>query len=80
MKEHPEEALTVSNGALFCNACREQLSTKSQVVKLHLKCAKHQKGKERLKTNEKQQTDICKALQGYSSKHHPVSENLPETT
>lgn len=80
VKEHPGEPLTVTTGTLFCSACREQLSVKSQVIKLHLKSAKHQKGKERLKTNEKQQVDISKALQAYSSKHHPVGENLPEIT
>jgi hypothetical protein len=80
VKEHPGEPLTVTTGTLFCSACREQLSVKSQVIKLHIKSVKHQKGKERLKTNEKQQMDISKALQAYSSKHHPVGENLPEST
>ena len=76
VKEHPGEPLTVTAGT----ACREQLLIKSQVIKLHIKSLKHQKGKERLKTNEKQQMDISKALQAYSSKHHPVGENLPEST
>ena len=80
VKEHPGEPLTVSTGKLFCSACKEQLSVKSQVLKLHMKSAKHQKGKERLKTNEKQEMDISKALQEYSSKHHPVGEKLPEST
>ena len=81
VKEHPGEPLTVTTGILFCSACREQLSLKSQVIKLHhIKYVKHQKGKERLKTNEKQQMDISKALQAYSLKHHPVGENLPEST
>ena len=70
----------MTTGTLFCSACREQLSVKSQVIKLHIKSVKHQKGKERLKTNEMQQMDISKALQAYSSKHHPVGEKLPEST
>lgn len=45
VKEHPREPLTMRTGKLFCSACREQLSVKSQVLKLHLKSAKHQKGK-----------------------------------
>lgn len=80
VKEHPGEPLTVTTGTLFCSACREQISVKSQVIKLHIKSVKHQKGKERLKTNEKQQMDISKALQAYSLKQHPVGENLPEST
>ena len=32
------------------------------------------------RTLEEQQMDISKALQAYSSKHHPVGENLPEST
>ena len=69
----------MSVGKLFCSACREQLSVKSQVLKLHIKSAKHQKGKERLKSNEKPQMDISRALQAYSLNYHPVVESLPES-
>ena len=34
VKEHPGEPLTVTTGALFCSACREQLSVKSHSVQL----------------------------------------------
>ena len=40
VKEHPGECLTVSNGKLFCCGCREQLSIKSQVLKLHIRSAR----------------------------------------
>ena len=53
VKEHPEEELTVSNGKLFCRACREELSLKSTVVNNHIKSIKHTEGKEKLKTKEK---------------------------
>lgn len=41
------------------------------------KSAKHQRGKERLKSNEKREMDLVEALQTYSMKHHLVGENFP---
>ena len=46
------EPLTISNGYLFCRACREQISTKLSVIKNHLRSTKHSEGKERLKRKE----------------------------
>ena len=34
VKEHPGDDLTVTTGTLFCSACREQLSVKSQVINI----------------------------------------------
>ncbi len=33
--EFPEEGLTVSNGKLFCSACREELSLRKNIVANH---------------------------------------------
>ena len=35
------EELTVSNGVLFCSACREPVSLKKSFVKLHIDSKKH---------------------------------------
>lgn len=48
VKENVNEELCVSNGKLFCNACREELSLKATVLKNHLKSTKHDMGKKRL--------------------------------
>ncbi len=48
VKEHPGEPLTVSTGKLFCSACREQLSVKSQVLKLHYKICQASEGERTL--------------------------------
>ena len=36
VREFPDENLTVSAGNLFCSACREPVSLKKSVIKLHL--------------------------------------------
>ena len=41
VREFPDEQLTVSAGKLFCQACREELSTKISVLKTHIKTKKH---------------------------------------
>ena len=41
VREFPESHLCVSAGKLFCQACREELSTKLSVLKIHLKSRKH---------------------------------------
>ena len=37
---------------LFCSACREEVSTKKRIIDLHIKSAKHQKGKKILRENK----------------------------
>ena len=63
----PSESLTVSNGKLFCSACREELSLKKCIVTLHLQSTKHKSGKERLERKKKQDMDIAEALQASDS-------------
>jgi len=76
IKEHPEEELTISNGKLFCRACREELSPKSNVVNNHIKSVKHIEGKEKLKTKEKKERDIASALAEHNRETHQEGESL----
>ena len=77
MREHPNEELSVSNGRLFCNACREELSLKATVLKNHLKSSKHDEGKKKLKTKGAREKDISLALEKHNEKNHLEGETLP---
>ena len=52
------EYLTVSNNKLFCSACREELSVKCSVVRMHLNSTKHKLSKERLSNKGKSKKDV----------------------
>jgi len=41
VKEYPGEHFTVSNGKLFCEACREMLNIKKSSINNHVQLAKH---------------------------------------
>ena len=77
VKSYPNECFVVSAGKLFCTACREELSVKASVLKLHVKCAKHNQGKVRLQRKEKREHDIVAAMKAYDDKVHPKGETLP---
>ena len=77
VKEHPSEALSISNGKLFCVACREELSLKANVVKNHLKSDKHKKGKRKLESKDARERDIVTALQKHNQTSHLEGETLP---
>ena len=49
VKEFPKEELKVSAGKVFCNACREELSTKKSTIENHVGSAKHTAGKKACK-------------------------------
>lgn len=70
----------MSTGKLFCSACREEVSTKKSIIDLHVKSAKHQKGKERISSKQKREQSIAEALKCFDSHRHPVGELLPEST
>lgn len=76
VKNYPGECLVVSGGKLFCNSCREDLSVKSSVVKLHLQSAKHKDGKARLLQKTQHEHDIIEAIQQYDADNHPKGETL----
>lgn len=66
-------------GKLFCDACRENVSLKKSVIRLHLKSAKHAAGIEHLKSKEKKEQSIINMLEKYDDKVHPVGEQLPDS-
>lgn len=80
VRSYPNESLTVSNKKLFCDACREELAMKKSVIDLHIKSAKHARGKERLSSRKKRDESIIQALRKYDEKYHPEGECLPSAT
>ena len=54
VKENPNEALTVSNGRLFCSAYREELALKKSSIESHVMSAKHQSKKKLRASTEAQ--------------------------
>ena len=70
----------MSSGKLFCLACREELSTKKNTLELHIKVAKHVKGKEALTSKQTSELSIVKVLKRYDKSAHPVGETLPDST
>ena len=70
VKEHPSEELMVSNSTLFCNACRKELSLKANIVRNHIKSAKHENGNKKLKSKEAREKEISVALQLHNEKAH----------
>ena len=51
IEEFPGENLCLRGGKLFCNGCKEILSSKKSILKNHLASKKHAAGKEKLKVN-----------------------------
>ena len=80
VKQFPNEHFNVSSGKLFCLACREELSTKKSILELHIKAAKHVKGKEALISKQTSELSIVEALKRYDKSAHPVGETLPDST
>ena len=76
--EFPREELTQSAGKLFCNACREELSLKLTIIKLHITSGKHLAGKDTLSRREARERDIAKSLKLYDKQECPSGQNLPE--
>lgn len=60
--EFKGDMLVVSGGRLFCNACREELSTKRDVIVSHIKSEKHANGKAKLTEKSVHEKDIAKTL------------------
>ena len=77
VKEFPNECLTVTGKKLFCNACREELSLRKNIVTNHIASSKHKQGKEKLQHKEARERDIAKCLKAYDEINHPAGETLP---
>ena len=78
VREFPREELTHSASKLFCNACREKLSLKLSIIKLHITSGKHLAGKEALARIKAWECDIAKSLELYDKQKCPSGQNLPE--
>ena len=78
VKEFATEPFTISNGHLFCSACREQLSLKRSILKNHVCSMKHRNSKERLSRKEAREGDIASSLRKYNEQVHQHGETLPE--
>ena len=77
VKSYLNECFVVSAGKLFCTACREELCVKVSVLRLHVKCAKHNQGKVCLECKEKRKHDIVAAMKAYDDAVQPKGETLP---
>ncbi len=72
VNEFPTECLTVSgNGHLFCNACREEISLRKNIITSHISCKKHKTSKEKLAAKDAREKDISISLKAYDTVHHP---------
>ena len=80
VRKYPNDCLSVSNGKLFCSACREELSLKSSSLTNHLNSQKHKEGKEQLKRKEARERDIANKLTGYNKDTHMVGESIAESS
>jgi hypothetical protein len=67
----------VTGKKLFCNACREELSLRKNIVTNHIASSKHKRGKEKLQHKEARERDIAKCLKAYDEINHPAGETLP---
>ena len=76
VKSYWNECFVVLAGTLFCTACREELLVKASVLKLNVKCAKHNQVKIRLQRKEKCEHDIVAAIKAYDDEVHPKGETL----
>ena len=58
------------------------MSTKKSIINLHIKSAKHLKGKERLRLRKSTEQNIVDALKRYDhpQSQHAVGESLPDST
>ncbi len=74
-----DEQLTVSNGVLFCSACREPVSLKKSAIKLHIDSHKHKLHKAKVSEKEASQKCIAESLRRYDEKNHPSGETLSES-
>ncbi len=74
--EFPDEKLSVSNGKLFCLACREEIALKRSVVSYHVRSAKHTEGKQKLLNRDAREHDLAE-LKRTDEHDHPRGESLP---
>ena len=62
VRQFPDENFIVREGKLFCSACRQILSTKKSVLKVHVSSKKHQDGKQKMKRSKLREQTIAEAF------------------
>ena len=53
IREFKEQPFRKSNGKLFCEACREEVSVKARIIKRLVESSNHKSGKQRLSQKKK---------------------------
>ena len=62
INQFPDQLLIVRGTKIFCDACKEILSSKKSVIKLHCASQKHVRSKERSKKSKLKEQTIAEAL------------------
>ena len=73
VRQFPDENFIVREGKLFCNACRQILSTKKSVLKIHVSSKKHQDGKQKMKRSTLREQTIAEAFKREESSKSKAS-------
>ncbi|EDO49956.1 predicted protein [Nematostella vectensis] len=76
VEEFKGEDLIVRNNEVYCAACKEVVSVKMSIMKVHVK----ELNKEKLKKLGKREEDIVQALHKYDQAHHPKGQTLSTST
>ena len=62
INQFPDQHLSVRGTTIFCNACREIVSSKKSILASHCSSRKHAKGKDALKRSRLREQTIAEAL------------------
>ena len=68
----------MERGAIFCVACRTQVSEKASSLKRHVGSTRHQQGKKVLEAQKSKQQSIAVAMKKVNDDIHLKGETLPE--
>ena len=76
VKEFPNEEVTVNSVVRLFKACRETHSVKRSTLANHIKSAKHNECKKKLKTKQGKEIEISTALKKYDESVNPKGQTL----
>ena len=77
VKQHKNEHLTVVNGKLRCDSCKEIISKKNSSIRKHVLSNKHSTGKKTIEASKSRQQSVVDVLRRNNAKIHPKGETLP---
>ena len=81
VKQYPEEPFCVSNGSLFCNACRQVIGLKKTIIDNHLKSQRHVSKKPNHFQNQIRDQSIIQMLKTSSlASEFVVGPNVPDSS